>query len=165
MTGDWRRLAQVAARRRAELDLTQAQVAERGPLSLDRVQAIEGAKRKKYRLSTLLALERALAWDSGSVERVLDGNEPIPLGGVQKRPSVEVREPSAPVKEHLPPAYRDVKVINITDGDEEFMQVLWNKEQPPKDLEAFRRDMLKLVRQQLGLPADEGEGDGDTAEE
>lgn len=73
---DWQRLAEYAARRRAELGLTQIEVAQRGPLSLDRVQAIEGAKSTRYRLATLVALERALEWSKGSVERILAGGEP-----------------------------------------------------------------------------------------
>jgi len=76
MAKDWRRLAEYAARRRAELGLSQIEVAHRGPLSLDRVQAIEGAKSTRYRLATLLALERALGWADGSVERILSGGEP-----------------------------------------------------------------------------------------
>jgi transcriptional regulator with XRE-family HTH domain len=82
MTGDWQRLARLAVRRRAELGLTQAEVAQRGPLSLDRVQAIEGAKRTGYRLGTLLALERALEWGAGSVEAALGGGEPALAPGV-----------------------------------------------------------------------------------
>lgn len=76
MDGNWKLLAEHAARRRAELGLSQVDVAQRGPLSLDRVQSIEGAKRKGYRLGTLLALERALNWGAGSVEAILAGGEP-----------------------------------------------------------------------------------------
>lgn len=76
--GNWKLLAEHAARRRAELGLSQIEVAQRGPLSLDRVQSIEGAKRAKYRLGTLLALERALAWAPGSVEQILKGGGPLP---------------------------------------------------------------------------------------
>jgi transcriptional regulator with XRE-family HTH domain len=76
MDRNWKLLAEYAARRRAELGLSQIEVAQRGPLSLDRVQSIEGAKRKSYRLGTLLALERALNWGAGSVEAILAGGEP-----------------------------------------------------------------------------------------
>lgn len=76
MDENWKLLAERAVRRRAELGLSQVEVAQRGPLSLDRLQNIEGAKRTRYRLSTLLALERALDWASGSVEAVLAGGEP-----------------------------------------------------------------------------------------
>lgn len=76
MDGNWKLLADYAARRRAELGLSQVEAAQRGPLSLDRLQSIEGAKRTSYRLGTLLALERALGWAEGSVERILAGGEP-----------------------------------------------------------------------------------------
>jgi len=76
MTEGRMRLAEYVVRRRAELGLTQIQVAQRGPLSLDRVQAIEGAKRSGYRASTLFALERALTWKQGSAKQILTGGEP-----------------------------------------------------------------------------------------
>lgn len=82
---DWQRLAKYAARRRAELGLTQIEVAQRGPLSLDRVQAIEGGKSARYRLGTLVALERALGWTEGSVERILAGGEPNVAEGTSVR--------------------------------------------------------------------------------
>lgn len=93
MAKDWRRLADLAARRRAELRLTQADVAQRGPLSLDRVQAIEGAKKKSYRLSTLAALERALEWAPGSVDSILVGGEPL-TGPVVRVHHAELAIPS-----------------------------------------------------------------------
>src|SRR3954466_1331429 len=95
MTGDWQRLAQYAMRRRAELGLTQVEVAQRGPLSLDRVQSLEGAKRDKYRLGTLLALERALEWEADSIEAILAGGVPtvrVPAG------TVEQLDPTLPVR-------------------------------------------------------------------
>lgn len=74
----WQRLARAAVERRAQLGITQLDVAQRGPMSLDRVQAIEGAKRSSYRPATLAALERALGWTYGSVAAILDGGEPTP---------------------------------------------------------------------------------------
>lgn len=79
MSKDWKRLAEYAHRRRAELGLSQAAMAVPGVLSIDRIQKIEGAKRSSYRLGTLLALERALKWAPGSVEAILSGGEPTPL--------------------------------------------------------------------------------------
>lgn len=95
MTGDWQRLAQYAMRRRAELGLTQLEVAQRGPLSLDRVQSVEGAKRDKYRLGTLLALERALEWEADSVEAILAGGVPTVRVAAG---AVEQADPSMPVR-------------------------------------------------------------------
>lgn len=80
MTADWRRLADYVVRRRAQLGLTQSQLAQAGPLSIDRVQSVEGAKRENYRISTLVALERALQWEPGSIDLILAGESPIPAG-------------------------------------------------------------------------------------
>lgn len=78
-TRDWQRLAAYVVRRRAQLGLTQIEAAQRGGLSLDRLQAVEGAKRTSYRPATLVLLERALDWKDGSVDAVLVGREPTPL--------------------------------------------------------------------------------------
>lgn len=79
MTKDWQRLADAVVRRRAELDrMTQAELAHRASISLDRVQAIEGNKSDRYRPVTLMAVERALEWDDGSVAEVLAGGDPRP---------------------------------------------------------------------------------------
>lgn len=80
MTADWRRLADYVVRRRAQLGLTQSQLAQAGPLSIDRVQSVEGAKRESYRISTLVALERALQWEPGSIDLILAGGSPTPVG-------------------------------------------------------------------------------------
>lgn len=78
-TKAWQRVAEAVTARRARRNWTQIDVATRGPLSLDRVQAIEGAKRPTYRAGTIAALERALEWEYGSVEAILVGGEPTPL--------------------------------------------------------------------------------------
>lgn len=93
MDGNWKLLAEHAAHRRAELGLSQIEVAQRGPLSLDRVQNIEGAKRTSYRLATLLALERALGWREGSVETILAGGEPQPLPPVARISNLRFEAP------------------------------------------------------------------------
>lgn len=120
MTGDWQRLAQYAMRRRAELGLTQLEVAQRGPLSLDRVQSVEGAKRDKYRLGTLLAIERSLQWEAGSVEAVLAGGMPtvrVPAG------TVEQPDPALPV--------RRIVEGRMTAGTGRHLQALEGGGEPP----------------------------------
>lgn len=82
---DWQRLASAIVARRAELGMTQVGVATAGGISLDRIQALEGAKRTSYRKNTLAALERALQWEPGSVQAVLAGGDPLPLSGVQAK--------------------------------------------------------------------------------
>lgn len=78
MTDKWRRLADQVARRRGVLGLTQVEVAQRGPMSLDRVQAMEGARGSKYRPGTIAAFERALEWEHGSIAAILAGGDPTP---------------------------------------------------------------------------------------
>jgi hypothetical protein len=80
MTDDWARLAEYVVTRRAELGITQIQVAQRGQMSLDRVQSIEAVRRQGgYRANTLAALERALQWEYGSIKAILAGGEPTPF--------------------------------------------------------------------------------------
>jgi hypothetical protein len=99
MDGNWKLLAEHAARRRAELGLSQIEVAHRGPLSLDRVQSIEGAKSARYRLGTLLALERALDWAEGSVEAVLAGGDPAPVTPHVRGSQLRRQVPAPPADE------------------------------------------------------------------
>jgi len=76
---DWRRVADAIIRRRAERGWTQMDLAQRGPLSLDRVQSLEGAKRTSYRAGTIAAIERALEWEYGSVQAILSGGRPLEM--------------------------------------------------------------------------------------
>ena len=96
-TDRWRRLADAATARRAQLSLTQIEVAQAGPLSLDRVQAIEGAKRSTYRPATLAALERALGWTYGSVQAILDGGEPTPADAPSREPGTDHQDVRATI--------------------------------------------------------------------
>lgn len=66
-------------------------IAVRGQLSLDRVQAIEARRTTKYAGRTLAALERGLEWAPGSVRRILAGGEPTEAE--QDAPSVLSDEP------------------------------------------------------------------------
>lgn len=75
----WRRLARAVATRRAELRLNQGDLHPRGGPSLATVQSIESARTDTYRQRTLVDLERALDWKSGSVDAVLAGGEPTPF--------------------------------------------------------------------------------------
>lgn len=76
MSDHWRLLAVAVVARRNELGLRQIDIPQRGGPSLDRVQAIEAGASGNYRPSTLSALETALFWEPGSVERVLAGGRP-----------------------------------------------------------------------------------------
>lgn len=138
MTGDWERLAELAVRRRAHLRLTQMQVAELGPLSLDRIQAIEGAKRGRYRVATLAALERALRWMPGSVDQILNGGEPTPIPEPRREPSVS---------EVVAEAHRDLDRLEAL--ERELARRVTAARKSPKDLERAVT-ALRLVQGDTG---------------
>lgn len=87
----WRRLASAVRKRRDEQGWTQLDVATRGGLSIDRIQAIEGVRTDSYAARTLAKLDRGLGWQTGSSRALVDvGAEPMPA---DDQPAE--REPSA----------------------------------------------------------------------
>lgn len=74
----WKRLAEAVRRRRDDRGWTQLDLATRGGPSIDRIQAIEGARTDNYSSRTLGKLERALEWRQGSVRAILAGGAPSP---------------------------------------------------------------------------------------
>lgn len=95
----WQRLAAAVRARRDQRGWTQLDVATRGPLSIDRIQAIEGARTDRYSSRTLAKLENALEWATGSCGDILDGGDPtpkeVPAG------AAEPRDPVAELTERL----------------------------------------------------------------
>ena len=86
----WRRLADAAKKRRRIKGWTQLDVATRGALSIDRIQAIEGVRTDSYSGRTLTKLDRGLRWEVGSSRAVVDdGAEPTPADDepAEQRPS------------------------------------------------------------------------------
>lgn len=65
-------LASVVARRRAELQLTQQQAADRAGVAVTTWRMIEGGRQTSFRTLTMAAVARALEWD---VDRLLDPAE------------------------------------------------------------------------------------------
>ena len=74
------RLASRMDDRRLELSLRWRDVAEAGGISYEALRDVRNGTRGIRRL-TEHAIEVALKWESGSVQRILDGGEPIPAGG------------------------------------------------------------------------------------
>lgn len=66
------RLAREVRRRRSEMGLSQAALARRGDLSLATLGAIERGKPRTYTAPTLAALDRALGWEVGHAQGILD---------------------------------------------------------------------------------------------
>jgi len=72
----WEQLADEVRLRRKQLKLTQTDVAERGGLSVATVRAVETNRSGRLSRRLRRALERAIEWQDGSVDAVLDGNAP-----------------------------------------------------------------------------------------
>jgi transcriptional regulator with XRE-family HTH domain len=78
------RLAAAVRTRRAELDMTQDQLAQRADVSVNTVRGIEQGGPHRPRSANALKLEAALGWQRGSIRAILAGGEPVldePGGG------------------------------------------------------------------------------------
>lgn len=106
----WRRLAEAVRRRREQRDWTQLDVATRGPVSIDRIQAIEGVRTDRYSARTITKLERGLEWESGSIRAILAGGEPTPLEAA--RPSAIAQPEREPTVAELAAELAEVKRAN-----------------------------------------------------
>jgi transcriptional regulator with XRE-family HTH domain len=69
-------LGEEVRRRRDQLRLTQEEIAERGGLSVGTIRKIETGRAGQLHPRTRHGLERALKWETGSVDAVLEGRPP-----------------------------------------------------------------------------------------
>jgi transcriptional regulator with XRE-family HTH domain len=72
----WERLGDEVRLRRKQLKLTQPDVAQRGGLSVATVRAVETNRSGRLSRRLRRALERAIEWQDGSIDAVLDGGAP-----------------------------------------------------------------------------------------
>lgn len=75
----WERLGDEVRLRRKHLKLTQPEVAERGGLSVATIRAIETNRAGRLSPRLRRALERAIEWESGTIDTVLEGGGPRPV--------------------------------------------------------------------------------------
>ena len=75
-TGDWERLGRAIEERIASLHLTQADIQRLGGTSPAKVREIVNGRTETLSPSKRRDLERALKWDPGSVDKILDGGTP-----------------------------------------------------------------------------------------
>lgn len=73
---NWGRLAEFVAQRMNELDLTQAQIQQRGGPSPAKVREVTSRRTTTMSPSKRRDLERALDWRSGSIDAILAGGDP-----------------------------------------------------------------------------------------
>ncbi len=74
---DWPRLGRYVRERRAELGLTQEEVATRGGPSTATLRLIEGGEHGPFRAKSLRQLADALHWTPESPRAILTGREPV----------------------------------------------------------------------------------------
>lgn len=77
----WERLGEEVRLRRRRLKLTQPDAAERGGLSVATIRAVETNRAGRLSRRMRRALERAIEWEPGSIDAVLDGGAPRVLAG------------------------------------------------------------------------------------
>lgn len=105
----WVRLGLRARQRRISLGMSQPEVNAAGGPSTGVVSKIENARQTSYEERVLVQLERALQWQPGSAQRVLEGSDPLPVGSLPPataemqgtvRPSAG-EEPESPITAQL----------------------------------------------------------------
>lgn len=106
MTYDWNRLAHRIRERRAELGLTQAEIARRAGVTVMTVRNLETGRAFTRLPSSLPAMDAALDWEQGGSRTVLDGGEPTLRRETADRPSGEpvANDASPQPATPLPPA-------------------------------------------------------------
>lgn len=72
----WERLGREVARRREQLNLTQTDVTQRGGPSVATLTAVENNRSGRMSKRLRQALEKAIEWEPGSVDAVLQGGAP-----------------------------------------------------------------------------------------
>ena len=76
----WEQLGDAVRHRRKELGLTQADVTARGGPSVETVRAVENKRAGRMGPLSRRALERAIEWEEGSIDALLNGDAPRVLG-------------------------------------------------------------------------------------
>jgi transcriptional regulator with XRE-family HTH domain len=91
----WERLGDEVRLRRKQLKLTQPEVAERGGLSVATVRAVETNRSGRLSRRLRRALERAIQWQEGSVDAILEGGAPrvVGIASVKDIPPVALAAP------------------------------------------------------------------------
>jgi hypothetical protein len=78
-SGDWPRLARYIEQRQNELGRTQLEIQERGGPSPTKLRDLMSGRSAVLTASKRRDLERALDWQTGSVDAILTGGEPKPI--------------------------------------------------------------------------------------
>ncbi|OBB94636.1 hypothetical protein A5779_19510 [Mycolicibacterium peregrinum] len=81
----WDKLAVAVRNRRTELGLTQIEVGERGGPAVETLRAIENNRAGRLSPRLRRTLERAIEWESGSIDAVLEGGTATKVAGAPRQ--------------------------------------------------------------------------------
>lgn len=109
VSSDWERLGKQVRAERRRRKLNMAALSAVSGLGTSTLDNIEHGRKTSYDPATLSALEDALGWRIGSVERVLRGLDPLPVDD----PDLRVVLDAWP---HLPAAARRMLAIQAAEG-------------------------------------------------
>lgn len=118
MTWDWDRLGRLLKARRAVLDMTQQQLADRAGVSIMTIRNLENGREFKRPPQSIKPVERELGWKAGSALAILQGGEPTPLEPADRSQRVLHEgdmDPSKPLSERLP-----TSVMHALEGREVY---------------------------------------------
>lgn len=160
MTRDWARLGRAVADARRALGLTQKDLADQIGVSRGAIQSIERGEEFTKITQTLRAVERALGWQKGSIESVLDGGDP-------KAPPQKVDQPERPeapaeLAPQLPLAIvhelsaetgpvLDTTVLDLPGASPGSRMIVVIKGSPDASPEQIRADLLAWSKEQRRL--------------
>lgn len=112
---EWKRLGNLVVRRRNELGMTTREsFAEATQLSSRMLGDVEKARRTNFDAGALARIEIALRWQSGSIDRILTGGDPVPISEDAQTFMRNLRHPS----------YSGVISAAMEDGDSDLLAVL-----------------------------------------
>lgn len=160
MNRDWARLGQAVADARRALNLTQKELADQLGVSRGAIQAIERGDQFTKITQTMRAVERALDWEKGSLESVLDGGEPKPIE--QRTVEPERAEAPAELAPQLPLAIvhelsaesgpvLDTTVLDLPGASPGSRMIVVIKGSPDASPEQIRKDLLAWSKEQRRL--------------
>jgi transcriptional regulator with XRE-family HTH domain len=141
---DWVRLAEKVKQRRQQLDMTQQELASAGAPSVSVISRIESGKPGPYDGKIILRLERALRWADGTIDAILNGEEPAPTKRtVMVSPAMgsgKTATPQADIRASSPPASQTESGLN--DAVLAYLQAMEGQQ-------ALMLNEIKELRQQV----------------
>lgn len=123
------RLGRLVTARRKKLRLSVETAAKRGGINRLTWRSIEAGEERDRRDTTFPGVEHALEWETGSVDRILRGDEPV-----------EIEPPAAQVPDTVEDAARLLRLVRDQFGDLVYYEALKVVESAQADTDRNRRN-------------------------